>query len=211
MSETADQTVIPGGSGAPENEAPGESKAGGSATGREGAGTRAAWTSQLSRELRDNPETLKAISGYKTINELVEAFVKNRGASQKQGASAEGGGEGAGEAEDAFGRALSEAAEAAGEAAPHESPAWLDQAAVKETVTKLVGEFGPAAADYYRKALGCNGLGKVLEGAGLKSHPDIGRALVLLGKEMSETYTPAGKPPAGGHAPLTLAEGARLY
>jgi hypothetical protein len=151
--------------------------------------------SQLSRELRENPNAQKALGGFKTISELVEAFM-----SRTESAEPEDGGR------DAFEKRLEEAAEA-----KREPPAWLDARAVKETTEKLVGEFGPEAAAYYKKALGHKDLGAVLAEAGLKSHPEIGRALVLLGREMSEDSTVPGRRAGSGHEPVTLAEGARLY
>jgi hypothetical protein len=146
--------------------------------------------SQLSRELKEDPDALKAVGGFKTISDLVAAFMAK--AEQRTG-GLEG--------------ALAEAAKAKG---PPPSP-WLDANAVKETAGKLVEEFGAAASEYYRTALSRNGLGKVLAEAGLKSHPDLARALALLGREMSEDSTVAGRPSGGGSAPVTLAEGARLY
>jgi hypothetical protein len=215
MSETANLDVSQGGSGAPGNAAPAGNGTEGNQGARNPAGdgnqgiTPAAWTAQLSKEFKDNPDALKAIGSFKTVSELAEAFVKQAAA----GNSSPKDGETAGD--DAFAKALEEAAKTAQTAAPPKNgpAAWLDEKAVKETVAKLIDEFGTAAPDYYRKALGKNGLGALLGKHGLKSHPDLGRALVLLGREMSEDFTPGGGSSGSGGSggAVTIAEGARLY
>jgi hypothetical protein len=210
MDETANLAGEQGGSGAPvANEAPdvrAESSASqtrnrdqtwnGVETGDQ---TYAAWTSQLSKEFKGNHEALKALSRFKTVSELAEAFIKNEPPQTKTAGGAD------------FEAALAEAAEKAPAAQAPQAPAWQDAELVKKTTAKLVEEFGTAAAEYYRKALSHNQLGAALDKAGLKAHPDLGRALVLLGREMSEDYTPAGKTTTAGGRPVTLAEGARLY
>jgi hypothetical protein len=144
--------------------------------------------------------------------EFVEAFMKQNGGQEAVEK----------EAADAFEKALGEAARGAAakqpslqkkikEKAPEESPDWKNKKAVKETVTKLIGEFGSAAAEFYRKALRHNKPGQTFDRAGLRSHPDIGRTLVLLGREMFEERTPAAKTGGTGSSHHTFDEGACLY
>lgn len=209
MNDTGNQPGILGGSGAPGNDAPVVNSGGGTAQAAEtrtgeagGEGTYAAWTSQLSKELKANPDALKAVGGYKSISELVEAFMAKAGKAAGQET-----GETAPPDDDALEKALAEARDKGGT-----PPAWADGEAVRKTSEKLVAEFGTSAPEYYRKALRHNGLGDVLAKAGLKSHPDLGRALVLLGRAMTEEQTlPGTAAPAGKAGAVTLAEGARLY
>jgi hypothetical protein len=203
MSETANLAGELGGNGAPDKEAPAVQSAGANQDIQnrvgvdDGGRTQAAWTSQLSKELKDNPEALKAVGGYKTVSELVEAFVKQAEERRAEAAKV---------AAESFERTLEEKAKGS-----EPAPVWLDAEAVKATTAKLVEEFGPAAAEYYKKALSHNNLGAVLAKAGLKAHPDISRALVLLGRETSESYTPEGKSYGSGRTPVTPAGGASLY
>lgn len=205
MSETADPVEERGGSGAPEtNEAPG-GQSGGVESGtrnHSGAGgadqtQNAAWLSQLSQELKGDADAMKAVGGFRTISDLVKAYMERPPGKQAEPPPKDGG--------------LEASLEAAAKKETASPPSWREAAAVKETTGKLIDEFGPAAAEYYKKALSHNGIGALLAQFGLKSHPDIGRALVLLGREMSEEYTPSGKAAGGRAKPVTLAEGARLY
>jgi hypothetical protein len=208
MNDTGNLPEGQGGSGAPANEAltiagGGEGTAGGTQTGESGGtGTQAAWLSQLPKEMKSNPATLKALSGYKTIGELAAALLGRAGKPAGQETTTE-------PDDDALAEALAAAKGKAKEAEP--PPSWTDAEAARKTSEKLVAEFGAAASEYYTKALNHNGLGAALAKAGLKSHPDLGRALVLLGKDMSEESTVPGGAQKASAGAVTYAEGARLY
>jgi hypothetical protein len=79
--------------------------------------------------------------------------------------------------------------------------------ALPEITRALVEEFGSAAAEYYKKAVSRDGLREAIAAAGLYGSKDLARALVLLGRETSEDFTPSG---GRGHEkkPKSIKEGA---
>jgi hypothetical protein len=84
-------------------------------------------------------------------------------------------------------------------------------ARVKEGAGKvsreLIQEFGEDALTWHRNAVKDGKLGRELARTGLSVHPTIARALVLLGREMTEDYTPSGS--RGGSAkPASIYDGA---
>ena len=78
MSEAVNLTDMLGGSEAPAKEASSGALSAGDGTG-DGGTQAAAWTSQLSRELREDGEAFKKLADFKSVNELAEAFVKTGG------------------------------------------------------------------------------------------------------------------------------------
>jgi hypothetical protein len=205
-----------GGSGAPGNEAP-ETKSAGDNGGS--AGTQAAaWTNQLSKELRENNEAFGKVSNFRTVSELAEAYIKGAGekfdisdprkAFEALGAPKEGEPYGIEEKLEAglknfvrYARAANLTREQAARMAEgyraltaENAEARLAEAreAAAGITRDLVEEFGPEAAEYYRKATARGGLQGAIAAAGLYGNRDLARALVLLGRETSEGSTPSG-------------------
>jgi hypothetical protein len=214
MDETGNQPELAamlGGSDAPANEASTQSGAR-----EESQSTQAAaWTSQLSKELRGNSEAFSKVANFKTVSELAEAYLKNgsldmkdaAGVLRKLGAPEEG------KPYD-FEKSLEEGLQSYGAFArkamltPDQAKAMLDgyRSLEKERITAytrdaaekapeiskaLVEEFGAEASAYYHKAVSKNKLNSLIVQSGLGANKDIARALVLLGREMSEDYTPS--------------------
>jgi hypothetical protein len=229
------ESMLGGGAAPGNNAAAAPAAAGGSAGGdvtpAQGTGA-AAWTSQLSKELREG-EAFEKIAGFKNISELVKAFLE-KGASgaggedfgavmEKFGAPKEGEAYGfEGELDGDLKDFLQKAKGA--KLAPQQAKAVVD--GYRELVTKrtesfmqqavekapeiskaLVDEFGAEAAAYYRKAVEASKLNVRLAQAGLGADKNLARALTLLGREMSEDWTPAagGRP---GQKPQSVREGA---
>lgn len=195
-----------GGSGAPENEAPAQSGAGDTTQA-------AAWTSQISKELREDKDAFSKIAGFKTISELVSAFVQGspdektaleKFAPEKyefDGLDAE---------MQAFPDIAKNALLTKSQSEKmldgwksmmkSKEAAFIKAAAEKApTIAKeLTEEFGSEAAAYYRKAVS-DGLNTLIAKSGLGANKNLARALCLLGREMSEDSTPSagGRPAAG--------------
>jgi hypothetical protein len=194
-----------GGSGAPENEAPPQSGAGDETQA-------AAWTSQLSKELREDKESFSKIAGFKTISELVGAYLQGGEKEPEEyelklDAGMEGFSSVAKNAKltkdqaeqtlDGWKSMLQSRESAFIKAAAEKAPAIAKE---------LTDEFGAEAAAYHRKAVS-DGLNQLIAKSGLGANKNLARALCLLGREMSEDSTPAagGKPAI---TPKTVKEGA---
>lgn len=214
-----------GGTGAPENEAPGSEEREGNGRDRNRTEPQAApaWTSQLPKELREG-EAFKRVSGFKTVGELAAAYAEAAGNPDvpKEGESY--GLEG--ELDQGMEGYLDHAREAglsreqARRMARGYQTLMRDATAARIKATdegfraiapKLTDEFGAEAAQWFRKAAVQTGLSKQLRETGLGANSDIARALVLLGREMSEDSTLGGGAAGAAKRPTTLAEGARLF
>jgi hypothetical protein len=192
----------------------------------------AAWTAQLPKDMRENAEQFKQISGFKSIGELANAYLKKGGEAdfsdakkvlEKLGFPKEGEKY---EWEDSLKDEMKGFAEAARKAmltksqaqAMMEGMVQMDGARaqanftkVKEAAPKLLQdlkqEFGDDAPTWHQNAVKNSNLSKELARTGLSVNPTIARALVLLGREMSEDYTPSGSH-SGKTAPKSIYEGA---
>jgi hypothetical protein len=81
------------------------------------------------------------------------------------------------------------------------------KSAAPKVVQDLIKEFGEAASTWHKNALKDRSLSRELARTGLSVNPTIARALVLLGREMTEDYTPSGS--RGGTAnPASIYDGA---
>ena len=185
-------------------------------TGGEPESQRAAWTAQLPKELREDAGRFKKLSGFKNIGELADAYLKGGGEAdfsdvkkvmERLGAPKDGEKyEWEENLKDEM-KGLAEVARKAcltrdqarfvleGYAAYDEAKAASNLKRVREAAPKiaegLVKEFGDEALSWHRNAVKSSGLNKALAYAGLSADPTIARALVLLGREMSEDYTPS--------------------
>jgi hypothetical protein len=81
------------------------------------------------------------------------------------------------------------------------------QEAAPKIAQDLVKEFGDDALQWHKNAVKNSNLSRELARTGLSVHPTIARALVLLGREMSEDYTPA-RSSSGKSSPQSIYEGA---
>ena len=232
MAETANLTDMLGGSGEPGKESPAtktEGDNGGS------AGTQAAaWTNQLSKEFRESGD-FNRVTGFKTVSELAEAFARTaseqvdltdfKAVMEKLGAPKEGEPYGI---EDTLDSGMKDFIKYAKEAsltkeqaakmadgyrdfvrAQVESNLKLAREKAPEISKTLTAEFGEAAAEYYHRAVEHTGLNKKLAETGLGANRDMARALCLLGREMSEDASVAGRTP-GRTKPVSVRDGATL-
>jgi hypothetical protein len=189
------------------------------------------WTKQLPKEIRENAESLKRLSGFKNVSDLVQAYLKSDGVDfsdvkkvmEKLGAPKEG------EKYDwednlkddmkSFSTTARKANLTKEQAKTvMEGYALLDEARVQTNIAKvkaavpkiasdLKAEFGDDALTWHRNAVKNTGLNGVLAKNGLSANATIARALVLLGREMTEDYTPSGS--SGGKSKgKSLLEGA---
>lgn len=182
-----------------------------------------AWTAQLPKDMLSNAEEFKKISGFKTIGELAKAYISGGGEAdysdvkkvlERLGAPKDGEKY---EWEDNLKDDMKGFAETARKAkltkeqakAVMEGYVLLDETRVQANVAKvkaavpkiaddLVKEFGEDALEWHRKAVKDSGLNRELARNGLSANPVIARALVLLGREMTEDYTPSGS--SGGRS-----------
>jgi hypothetical protein len=192
----------------------------------------AAWTAQLPREVRENPDQFKKLTGFKSIGELAKAYLAGGGEAdfsdvkkvlEKLGFPKEGEKydweEGLKDEMKGFAETARKAMLTKEQAKTvMEGMAALDAAkdaavlaSVKEAAGKvsqdLIKEFGDDALAWHRNAVKDGRLGRELARTGLSVHPTIARALALLGREMAEDYTPSGS--RGGTAkPASVYDGA---
>lgn len=198
----------------------------------------ATWTNQLSKGLRGNAEAFSKVAGFKSVTELAEAFVKAAmppaEATQPATITDEDYRKWAGipAPDEPYGVEVGEelgdfldkarAVNLSKKQAAKMADAFKSLMAerinrnVEKTRQafpaisgKLIGEFGSEAAAYFRKAE--KGLGQSLKESEFGANPQIARALVLLGKEMSEESTPGGRAGTSSREPKTLNEGARIF
>jgi hypothetical protein len=199
-----------GGGGAAGNEA--LANGGGTGTGNQPA----AWTSQLSRDFRDNNESFEKVSGFNTITELANAYLEADGAEmddetlfRRLGIPAPDEPYGIeGQLDESMGDFLQHArdanltkAQAAKLADAYRTmlgnalkvvPEEVKKA-VEENAKSLVNEFGADARSWWNKAAASeNGLRQAFAKAGLGKSKTLMRALTLLGREMTEESTPSG-------------------
>jgi hypothetical protein len=213
MDETANLAEeMMGGSSAPGKEAQEAAEGGGETQA-------AAWTKQLPKELRENGEAFKKIGGFKTVGDLAQAFVdaankaldvnNPKAVFEAMGAPKEGEPYGI---EEQLKGGLENFIKYAKEASLTKAQAGTMmegykalmgemEAAQREAANKalpeitrgLVDEFGADAVEYYRKGAARSGLKEAIARSGLYGNKDIARAIVLLGRETSEDFTPQGK------------------
>ena len=233
MDETLNQNGLenlPGGNDAPEVK---EASVQGGA-GESGSTQAAAWTSQLPREIRGNEEVFSKLAAFKTVGELADAYLAKgeaaeaditdvKGLLEKLGAPKEG------EFYE-FEKDLKDELSKFGETARgamltrDQAAAMLEgykgiiEARTADFLAKakaeapalakaLTEEFGAA---WYRKAVEGNGLNSLLARSGLGADKQLARALVLLGREMSEDCTPGGRSRGAEKPPQRLNEGAQI-
>jgi hypothetical protein len=207
---------------------------GGDETSKNQSGQPAAWTAQLPKNIRDNADLFKQISGFKTVGELAEAYLDKGGGAdfsdakkvlEKLGFPKDGEKY---EWEDSLKDGMAGFAEAARKAmltkdqakAVMEGMVEMDEARDRAVLAKvkeaapgilrdLKQEFGDDALLWYKNAVKNTALSKELARTGLSVNPTIARSLVLLGREMSEDYTPSGS--RGGRTALkSFYEGANF-
>jgi hypothetical protein len=213
MSDSADQTGLEnmlGGTGEPEKET--------QLVTDNGDANPAAWTSQLSKELRESEESFSKLKGFKTIGELAKAYLSAAKSSvdasnfkdvmERLGAPKDGEGY---DFESGLEKELSDFGKFAKEAMltgkqaeamlggfrkiiAGRNAGYINEAveAAPKIAAGLISEFGPDAAKYYQKACGHENLNKRIAAAGLGADKDLARALVMLGREMTEDSTPGG-------------------
>jgi hypothetical protein len=235
MDETANLAAMMGGSEDPGNESSETTGAGENTQGGEGTQA-AAWTNQLSKEFRKS-EAFNKVSNFKTINDLAAAFAEKQGVKdvdfsdakavlERLGAPKEGEEYGIEKSlPDGMKDFLKYAREAvltktqAAKMAEGYQSIMAARAAenirtakekTPEIARAIVDEFGTEAEIYYKRAVAGNGLNKLLMANGLAANKDLARALVLLGREMSEDSVLTGSALSGGRAkkPKSIREGA---
>jgi hypothetical protein len=192
----------------------------------------AAWTAQLPKDMRENAEHFKQLAGFKSIGELAKAYLNKGGEAdfsdakkvlEKLGFPKEGEKD---EWEDSLQDDMKGFADAARKAMLTKSQAQAmmegmvqmesvqaqaNFTKVKEAAPKVLQalkqEFGDEAPTWHKNAVKNSNLSKELARTGLSVNPTIARALVLLGREMSEDYTPTGSR-GGKTSPKSIYEGA---
>jgi hypothetical protein len=225
-------TEMLGGSEAPVKEALTTGADGGNPAGTTQS---APWMSQLSKELRDDAELTPKLSGFKTISDLARAYLNGGGEAADGNIDFDSvmkklGAPGDGESYDFEESLEKDLAPFAGYAkkarlTPGQAEGVLNglreltrareegflkaaKEAAPEVSKALVDEFGSDAGAYYRKAAVDTKLNTLLARSGLGANKDIARALVLLGREMSEDYTSAKSNAGGGKKPVSVKDGA---
>ena len=153
----------------------------------------AAWTSQLPKEIRGNEEVFSKLAAFKTVGELADAYLAK------------------GEAAEADITDVKGLLEKLG--APKEGEFYEFEKDLKDELSKF-GETARGAMLTRDQAAamleGYKGLNSLLARSGLGADKQLARALVLLGREMSEDYTPGGRSRGAEKPPRRLNEGAQI-
>jgi hypothetical protein len=228
MNETADLAEEMGGSGVPAKETLGDV---GGNTGTETPP--AAWTSQLSKEIRDNAEVFGKVKDFKSISELANAYLtagkplSNDELLEQLGMPRPDEPYGIEDKVadlDGFLDAIRGAKLTKGQAAALadkyrelvgaatnralETRVAGFETAVKENSVALTEEFGAEALNWWRKGVGLEkDLRATIAKAGLGGSKALMRALVLLGRETSEESTGGSNGRSGKSSARTWADG----